>query len=127
MADNVNKLLIFEHDAAVVALFSKAAEDAGYAVASAASGAAFVQLLESFHPTLIVIGANLPDTNSSELLASLAARACTANILLISSGDGMSAAAHELGAGRGLAKAPANCLESIPARRALCGAGVVQW
>ena len=72
MADNVNKLLIVEHDAAVVALVGKAAEEAGYAVASATSGAAFVQLLESFHPTLIVIGANMPDTSGSELLTSLA-------------------------------------------------------
>jgi len=103
MADNVNKLLIVEHDAAVAALIGKVAEDAGYGVASAASGAAFVHLLESFHPTLIVIGAHLPDTNGSELLTSLGARACTANILLIGSGDGMSAAAHELGTARGLA------------------------
>ena len=103
MADNVNKLLIVEHDAAVAALVGKVAENAGYGVARAASGAAFVQLLESFHPTLIVIGADLPGTKSSELLTSLAARACTANILLIGSGDSSSAAAHELGAGRGLA------------------------
>jgi EAL domain-containing protein (putative c-di-GMP-specific phosphodiesterase class I)/CheY-like chemotaxis protein len=103
MADNVNKLLIVEHDAGVAGVVGEVAEDAGFAVASATSGATFVQLLESFHPSLIVMDVNLPDTNGSELLTSLAARACTANILLIGSGDGRAAAAHELGAGRGLA------------------------
>ena len=103
MADNINKLLIVDHDAAVVALVRKVAEDAGYAFASATSGATFVQLLESFHPSLIVMGVNLPDTDGTELLTSLAARACAANVLLIGNGDGKSGAARELGAGRGLA------------------------
>jgi EAL domain-containing protein (putative c-di-GMP-specific phosphodiesterase class I)/CheY-like chemotaxis protein len=103
MADNVNKLLIVEQDAAVVGLVGKVASDAGYAVASAASGASFVQLVESFHPSLIVMGVNLPDADGTALLAALAARACTANILLIGNGDGLTGAAHELGTGRGLA------------------------
>jgi EAL domain-containing protein (putative c-di-GMP-specific phosphodiesterase class I)/CheY-like chemotaxis protein len=104
MTDNVNTLLIVEHDAAVVDLVGKAAKDVGFAVASAAAGASFVQLLESFQPSLIVMGLKLPDTDGTELLTSLAARACTANILLIGSGDASaSAAAQELGAGRGLA------------------------
>src|SRR5690349_3318084 len=104
MTDNVNKLLIVEHDAAVADLVGKTAKDVGFSVASAASAASFVQLLESFQPSLIVMGPKLPDTDGTELLTSLAARACTANILLIGSGDASaSTAAHELGAGRGLA------------------------
>mgnify|MGYP003575059080 CR=1 FL=1 len=102
MADNVNKLLIVEQDAAVVGLVGKVASDAGYAVASAASGASFVQLVESFHPSLIVMGVNLPDADGTALLAALAARACTANVLLIGNGDGSTGAVHELGTGRGL-------------------------
>ena len=102
MADNVNKLLIVEQDAAVVGLVGKVASDAGYAVASAASGASFVQLVESFHPSLIVMGVNLPDADGTWLLAALAARACTANVLLIGNGDGLTGAVHELGTGRGL-------------------------
>jgi EAL domain-containing protein (putative c-di-GMP-specific phosphodiesterase class I)/CheY-like chemotaxis protein len=102
MADNVNKLLIVEHDVAVVGAIGKAAKDAGFAVATAASGTPFVQLLESFQPSLIVVSVDSPETDCTELLASLAARACTANVLLIGSGAAL-AAAHELGARRGLA------------------------
>jgi EAL domain-containing protein (putative c-di-GMP-specific phosphodiesterase class I)/CheY-like chemotaxis protein len=103
MADNVNKLLIAEHDAAVTELVGRVAKEAGFAVAGAVSGASFVQLLESFQPSLIVMGGGLPDTECTELLTSLAARACAANILLIGNGDGRSGAAHELGTERGLA------------------------
>jgi EAL domain-containing protein (putative c-di-GMP-specific phosphodiesterase class I)/CheY-like chemotaxis protein len=102
MADNVNKLLIAEHDAAVADSVGRAAKDSGFAVASAASAASFVQLLESFHPSLIVLGVDLPGTDCTDVLTSLAARACTANVLLIGSGAAL-AAAHELGVGRGLA------------------------
>ena len=102
MSDNVNKLLIAEHDIAVVDAIGKAAKDAGFAVASVASGAPFVQLLESFQPSLIVLAVDSPDADCTNFLTSLAARACTANVLLIGSGAGL-AAAHELGAGRGLA------------------------
>jgi DNA-binding response OmpR family regulator len=74
MADNVNRLLIVEQDAAVVDLVGKVAKEAGYAVASAESGASFVQLLDSFQPSLVVMAPNLPDTDGVELLTSLATR-----------------------------------------------------
>jgi EAL domain-containing protein (putative c-di-GMP-specific phosphodiesterase class I)/CheY-like chemotaxis protein len=102
MADNVNKLLIAEHDAAAAVAIGKAAKDAGFAVATAASGPSFVQLLESFHPSLIVLAADSPDIGCADLLTSLAARACTANVLLVGSGAALSAA-HDLGVRRGLA------------------------
>jgi len=104
MADNFNRLLIVEQDAAVVDLVGKVAKDAGYAVASAASSASFAELLESFQPSLVIIEPNLPDADAVELLTSLAARASTANVLLIGSVDErIHAAAHELRASRGLA------------------------
>ncbi|HEY3517194.1 MAG TPA: EAL domain-containing protein, partial [Gammaproteobacteria bacterium] len=104
MADNVNRLLIVEQDAAAVDLIGKVAKNAGYAVASAASGASFVQLLDSFQPSLVVMDPNLPDVDGVELLTSLATRACTANILLLGSADErIHAAAQELRASRGLA------------------------
>jgi EAL domain-containing protein (putative c-di-GMP-specific phosphodiesterase class I) len=103
MADNVNRLLIVERDAAVVDLVGKVAKEAGYAVASAASGASFVQLLDSFQPSLVVM-ASLPDTDGVELLTSLATRASAANVLLLGSVDErIHAAAQELRASRGLA------------------------
>jgi EAL domain-containing protein (putative c-di-GMP-specific phosphodiesterase class I)/ActR/RegA family two-component response regulator len=104
MADNVNRLLIVEQDAAVVDLVAKVAKEAGYAVASAASGATFVQLLDSFQPSLVVMAPNLPDADGVELLTSLAARASMANVLLLGSVDErIHAAARELRASRGLA------------------------
>ena len=104
MADNFNRLLIVEQDAAVVDLVGKVAKEAGYAVASAASSASFAGLLESFQPSLVIIEPNLPDADAVDLLTSLAARASTANVLLIGSVDErVHAAAHELRASRGLA------------------------
>jgi EAL domain-containing protein (putative c-di-GMP-specific phosphodiesterase class I)/CheY-like chemotaxis protein len=104
MADNVNRLLIVEQDAAVVELVGKVAKGAGYAVASAGSSASFAELLESFQPSLVIIEPALPDTDAVELLTSLAARASTANVLLIGRVDErVHAAAHELRASRGLA------------------------
>jgi len=104
MADNVNRLLIVETDAAVVELVGKAAKDAGYTVATASSAATFVQLLDSFQPSLVVLEPNLPDTDSIELLTALATRASTANVLLLGSVDErVYAAAQELRASRGLA------------------------
>jgi EAL domain-containing protein (putative c-di-GMP-specific phosphodiesterase class I)/CheY-like chemotaxis protein len=104
MADNVNRLLIVEKDAAVVNLVGNAAKDVGYAVASATSGARFVQLLESFQPSLVIMQLDLPDTDGFELLKSLAARACAAEVVIIGTADERAlAAAHELGMSLGLA------------------------
>jgi EAL domain-containing protein (putative c-di-GMP-specific phosphodiesterase class I)/CheY-like chemotaxis protein len=108
MADNVNRLLIVEEDAAVLDLVGNAAKQVGYAVASATSGARFVQLLESFQPSLVIIQLDLPDTDGVELLKSLAARACTAGVVIIGHDDERGlAAAHELGMSLGLAMAGA--------------------
>jgi len=104
MADNVNRLLIVEEDAAVVDLVGKVAKRVGYTIASATSGAGFVQLLESFRPSLVIMELHLPDTDGVELLKSLAARACTSDVLLVGNVDErVLAAAHELGLGLGLA------------------------
>ena len=104
MADNVNKLLILEQDPAVVDFVGKVAKEAGYAVASAASGASFVQLLDSFQPSLVIMEPNLPDADGVELLTSLATRASSANVLLLGRVDErIHAAAQELRASRGLA------------------------
>ena len=104
MADNVNKLLILEQDPAVVDFVGKVAKEAGYAVASAASGASFVQLLDSFQPSLVIMEPNLPDADGVELLTSLATRASSANVLLLGRVDErIHAAAQELRSSRGLA------------------------
>jgi EAL domain-containing protein (putative c-di-GMP-specific phosphodiesterase class I)/CheY-like chemotaxis protein len=104
MADNVNRLLIVDEDGAVADFVGNIARKVGYAVASVKSGATFVQLLESFQPSLIMMELHLPDTDGVELLRSLAARACAANVVLISGVDErVLAAAHELGMSHGLA------------------------
>ncbi len=104
MADNVNRLLIVEEDGAVADFIARIARRIGYAVATAKSGASFVQLLESFQPSLIMMELHLPDTDGVELLRSLGARACGASIVLISGVDErVLSAAHELGVSHGLA------------------------
>src|SRR5687767_14881924 len=101
MGDNVNRLLIVEHDDAVIDLVERVAKVVGFAVASAASVARFVQLLESFQPTVVVIETNLPGLDAVALFTSRAARARVANVLLIGNGD--FASATSLGVGKGLA------------------------
>ena len=104
MADNVNRLLIVDEDGAVADFVGAVARKIGYTVASVRSGAGFVQLLESFQPSLIVMDLHLPDTDGVELLRSLGARACTASVVLMSGVDErVLAAAHELGVSHGLA------------------------
>jgi EAL domain-containing protein (putative c-di-GMP-specific phosphodiesterase class I) len=104
MADNVNRLLIVDEEREVTDFVAAVARKVGYTVASAPSGAGFVQLLESFQPSLIMMELHLPDTDGVELLRSLAARACPANVVLISGVDErVLAAAHELGVSHGLA------------------------
>jgi len=104
MADNVNRLLIVDGDREVTDLVATVGRRVGYAVASAPSGAAFVQLLESFQPSLIMMELNLPDTDGVELLRSLAARACSASVVLVSRVDErVLSAAQELGQSHGLA------------------------
>ena len=104
MADNVNRLLIVDEEREVAEFVAGVARNVGYAVATAPTGAAFVQLLESFQPSLIMMELHLPDTDGVELLRSLAARACAANVVLLSGVDQrVLAAAHELGQSHGLA------------------------
>jgi EAL domain-containing protein (putative c-di-GMP-specific phosphodiesterase class I)/CheY-like chemotaxis protein len=104
MADNVNRLLIVDEESDVTDFVGNVARNVGYTVASAPSGAGFVQLLEAFQPSLIMMELHLPDTDGVELLRSLAARACTANVVLLSSVDErVLNAAHELGVSHGLA------------------------
>jgi EAL domain-containing protein (putative c-di-GMP-specific phosphodiesterase class I) len=103
MADNVNRLLIVDEGGAVAELVGGIARRIGYTVASVESGAGFVQLLESFQPSLLMMELQLPDADGFELLRSLAARACTASILLMSDADErVLSVAYELGVSHGL-------------------------
>jgi len=87
MADNVNRLLIVDGASDVADFVGGVARHVGYTVATAGSGARFVQLLESFQPSLIMMELHLPDTDGVELLRSLAARACKSNVVLLGSVD----------------------------------------
>jgi EAL domain-containing protein (putative c-di-GMP-specific phosphodiesterase class I) len=104
MADNVNRLLIVDEEREIADFVAAVARNVGYAVACARSGASFVQLLESFQPSLVVMDLKLPDADGVELLRSLATRACPANVVLMSAGDErVLAAAHDVGLSHGLA------------------------
>jgi len=103
MADNVNRLLIVDEQREIADFVAGVARKMGYAVACAPSGASFVQLLESFQPSVIMMDLSLPDTDGVELLRSLAARACPANVVLTSAADErVLSAAHDLGLSHGL-------------------------
>jgi EAL domain-containing protein (putative c-di-GMP-specific phosphodiesterase class I)/CheY-like chemotaxis protein len=104
MPDNVNRLLIVDEDDAVVDFVTRIAKKVGYAVASTSSGAAFLQLFESFQPSIVMLELHLKDTDGVELLRSLAARACAANVVLLGKADErVLSAAHEVGLKHGLA------------------------
>jgi len=104
MADNFNRLLIVDEEREAADFVAGVARNIGYAVATAPSGASFVQLLESFQPSLVMMDLRLPGTDGVELLRSLAARACPANVVLMSAGDErVLAAAHDVGVSHGLA------------------------
>jgi EAL domain-containing protein (putative c-di-GMP-specific phosphodiesterase class I)/CheY-like chemotaxis protein len=104
MADNVNRLLVADEERGVIDFVGRVARQLGYSVASAHTGVEFVRLYESFQPSLILMDLSLPDTDGVELLRSLAARGCTASIMLMSGVDErVLGAAHGLGFSHGLA------------------------
>jgi EAL domain-containing protein (putative c-di-GMP-specific phosphodiesterase class I) len=103
MADNVNRLLIVEDEPEVADFIAAVAQRLGFSIAST-GGAEFLQLVDSFRPTLIMLDLNLPETDGVELLRKLVDRGCKANVLLTSGVDErVLSAAHDLGASRGLA------------------------
>ena len=103
MADNVNRLLIVDDEPGVVDFIAAVSAKLDYAVASAASAAEFLTLVDSFRPTLIVLDLHLPDSDGLELLRLLAARDCKSPILLMSGVDErVLLTAYELGMTYGL-------------------------
>ena len=103
MADNVNRLLIVEDEPEVADFIAAVAQRLGFSIAST-GGAEFLQLVDTFRPTLIMLDLNLPETDGVELLRKLVARGCKANVLLTSGVDErVLSAARDLGASRGLA------------------------
>ena len=103
MADNVNRLLVVDDEPGIVDFVAAVAAKLGFTVASTGTGGGFLQLVDTFRPTLILLDLHLPETDGVELLRALVAHDCKAHVLLMSGVDErVLAAAHELGANRGL-------------------------
>lgn len=103
MTDNVNRLLIVDDEPGIVDLIAAIARRLDYAVASTGDPAEFLDLVEPFQPTLIVLDLDLPEIDGLELLRRLAFAECKAPVLLLSGlDDRVLATAYEVGTSRGL-------------------------
>jgi EAL domain-containing protein (putative c-di-GMP-specific phosphodiesterase class I)/CheY-like chemotaxis protein len=104
MGDNVNRLLVVDDEPDVVDFIATVARGLDYSVASAATSAEFLHLVDAFRPTLILLDLHLQDTDGVELLRLLVTRESKAHILLMSGVDErVLSTAYEVGMSRGLA------------------------
>jgi EAL domain-containing protein (putative c-di-GMP-specific phosphodiesterase class I)/ActR/RegA family two-component response regulator len=103
MTDNVNRLLVVDDEPGIVDLIAAIARRLDYAVASTGDPSEFLDLIEPFQPTLIVMDLDLPEIDGVELLRRLAAAECKTPVLLMSGvDDRVLTTAYEVGASRGL-------------------------
>ena len=104
MFDNINRLLIVDSDADVAEQIRSSAEEIGFAVADANHLLPFLELVDEFRPTAILMDMDLPQTDGVEALRALASRDCKAEILLMGKTDRrVLATTMNLGQSRGLA------------------------
>lgn len=103
MTDNVNRLLIVDDEPGIVDLIAAIARRLDYAVASTGDPVEFLDLVEPFQPTLIVLDLDLPEIDGLELLRRLAKAECKTPVLLMSGlDDRVITTAYEVGTSRGL-------------------------
>ena len=98
-----HRLLIIDDEPAIGALIARIATSAGYQTLVVDRADEFMQHVNTWLPTHIVMDLQMPVVDGLELLSQLAADRCTANILLISGvGDSVVNAARRVGTARGL-------------------------
>ena len=103
MNDSLNRLLIVDGDERSIALAAEIAGSLGFSVASTGAEPEFLELLESFRPTVILMDLQLADADGIELLRMLGARDCKADIVLMSGADRrVITTTLDLGTSRGL-------------------------
>lgn len=81
------RLLILDDDALVGLLVESVARLAGLATCLTRAADEFYVAVDSWHPTHIVVDLTMPETTGEEVLAALAARGCTARIIVASGAE----------------------------------------
>lgn len=104
MHENSNRLLVADGDPESAAKVAGAARTMGFAVASATAETEFLQLVDDFLPSAIILDIELPGAEGEDLLHHLVARDCKADIVLTAASEQRElAAASGVGTARGLA------------------------
>jgi EAL domain-containing protein (putative c-di-GMP-specific phosphodiesterase class I) len=99
----MNRLLIVDSDHDVVSTVIELAHAMGFAVASSSEPTEFLQLVDDFAPSAIVMDIQLPQADGVELLHHLFKRDCKSGIILTADSERrVISAAMEVGRSRGL-------------------------
>jgi EAL domain-containing protein (putative c-di-GMP-specific phosphodiesterase class I)/CheY-like chemotaxis protein len=98
-----NRLLLIDDEPAFGRLVKTVAQDFGFEVVITDDPGSFAKTARSWNPTVIVLDLKMPGTDGIQLLRSLAADQCTAQIVISSGSDQkVLEAAMQLGRERGL-------------------------
>ncbi len=98
-----HRLLIIDDEPAIAALIARIATSAGYQTLVVDQADEFMQHVNTWQPTHIVMDLQMPVVDGLELLSQLAADHCAASIMLISGvGDNVVNAARRVAVARGL-------------------------
>jgi len=96
-------LLVIDDEPAICALIRRVAEPCGYRVTEVSDFETFASVLAKGRPDVIGLDLSMPGTDGVELLRYLAARNCTAQLLIVSGyASPMVGAAVRLGEAMGL-------------------------
>lgn len=87
MYDNVNRLLVAGADHEIIETVRWIGEELEYALAEADDASEFLTLVDEFSPSVIVLDLDLPKSDGASLLRALAARGCTASIVVTGTAD----------------------------------------
>ncbi len=77
------KLIVTDDDPTVISFIKEVAEEIGYKVFSAGNGKLLLNTINETDPSVIILDMVMPDMDGIETLKELAARKCTAAIILV--------------------------------------------
>jgi len=105
-----DRLLVIDAEPAFGQIVKKVAEASGFEVAVTQDASAFMHAARQWHPTVIMLDLKMPGIDGIQLLRTLAADNCPANVVLTSGSDAkILESAMQLGRERGL-----NMGEALP-------------
>jgi EAL domain-containing protein (putative c-di-GMP-specific phosphodiesterase class I)/CheY-like chemotaxis protein len=108
MHENLNRLLVVDSDQETISAVVDVAQRLGFAVASTTEPTEFLQLVDDFMPSAIVMDIQIPQADGVELLRHLIKRDCKAGIILTAESEPrVISAAVDVGRTRGLTMAGA--------------------